>query len=97
VHDMSGNAELSRSVERLRLKVEWMFAGYAASRGESAWIEHRLLVEAIADGNTELAAKVSREHVAKSRLAYLSLLDGPYDRRERGEAARELVVIAPSP
>jgi DNA-binding GntR family transcriptional regulator len=76
VHDMAGNAELSRSLERLRLKVEWMFAGYVATRGEVAWLEHQRLADTIAAGDAEVAARLSKEHVAKSRLAYLELLDG---------------------
>jgi DNA-binding GntR family transcriptional regulator len=75
VHDMAGNAELSRSLERLRLKVEWMFAGYVATRGEVAWLEHQQLADTIAAGDAEVAARLSKEHVAKSRLAYLELLD----------------------
>jgi DNA-binding GntR family transcriptional regulator len=74
VHDMSGNFELSETLKRLRLKVEWMFAGYAASRGGAAWVEHQLLVDAIAAGNPKLAGNHSRDHVARSRLAYLDLL-----------------------
>ena len=75
VHDMAGNVELSHSLERLRLKVEWMFAGYVATRGEVAWVEHQQLADTIESGDAELAAQLSQEHVAKSRLAYLELLD----------------------
>jgi DNA-binding GntR family transcriptional regulator len=74
VHAMSGNAELIVSLERLRLKVAWMFAGYAATRGEAAWSEHAALVEAIAHGDAERAAESSKVHVARSRAAYLDLL-----------------------
>jgi DNA-binding GntR family transcriptional regulator len=75
VHDMAGNVELSHSLERLRLKVEWMFAGYVATRGEVAWVEHQQLADTIESGDAERAAQLSQEHVAKSRLAYLELLD----------------------
>jgi DNA-binding GntR family transcriptional regulator len=72
---MAGNVELSHSLERLRLKVEWMFAGYVATRGEVAWVEHQQLADTIESGDAERAAQLSQEHVAKSRLAYLELLD----------------------
>ena len=75
VHDLAGNLELSLSLERLRLKVEWMFAGYVATRGEAAWVEHQELIDAIAAGKAKVAAALSKEHVKKSRMAYLKLLD----------------------
>ncbi len=74
IHNIGGNIELSRSLERLRLKVEWMFAGYAATRGEAAWVEHQHLADAIRAGDPELAQHCAQDHVAKSRLAYLDLL-----------------------
>jgi DNA-binding GntR family transcriptional regulator len=77
VHAMSGNAELIHSLERLRLKVAWMFAGYAPTRGEAAWNEHAALVDAIANGDAERAAESSKLHVARSRTAYLDLLGEP--------------------
>jgi len=75
VHEMSGNVELIRSLEGLRLKVGWMFAGYAATRGESSWVEHQALVDAISRGDADEAAEISRQHVAGSRIAYLNLLE----------------------
>jgi DNA-binding GntR family transcriptional regulator len=75
VHAMSGNVELIRSLERLRLKVGWMFAGYAATRGESSWVEHQALVDAISRGDADGAAEISRQHIAGSRVAYLNLLE----------------------
>ena len=62
---MSGNVELIRSLEGLRLKVGWMFAGYAAT-GESSWVEHQALVDAISRGDADGAAEISRQHIAGS-------------------------------
>jgi DNA-binding GntR family transcriptional regulator len=95
VHDMAGNAELSRSLERLRLKVEWMFAGYVATRGEEAWLEHQRLADTIAAGDAEVAGRLSKEHVAKSRLAYLELLDRG-DGDDDDGSTRALVVATAS-
>ena len=72
---MSGNVELIRSLGGLRLKVGWMFAGYAATLGESSWVEHQALVDAISRGDADGAAEISRQHIAGSRLAYLNLLE----------------------
>ena len=94
VHAMSGNVELIRSLERLRLKVGWMFAGYASTRGESAWVEHQALVDAIAAGDAEGAAECSRQHIAGSRVAYLHLLDHREAIREDGADAASVMSAA---
>lgn len=75
VYAMAGNAELRVMLEQLRLKVEWIFAGYSAQRGAASWYEHEQLLEAIEAGDAELAGRRSTEHVAASKLAYLERLD----------------------
>ena len=74
IYAMAGNAELERAVGNLRLKVQWMFAGYAVSRGATAWDEHRTLYDSIANGDGEAAERWSSFHVAQSRDAYLALI-----------------------
>ena len=44
-------------------------------RGESSWVEHQALVDAISRGDADGAAEISRQHIAGSRLAYLNLLE----------------------
>jgi DNA-binding GntR family transcriptional regulator len=75
VYAMANNVELRRMLEQLRLKVEWIFAGYSARRGAASWHEHQQLLEAIDAGDADLAGIRSREHVAASKIAYLELLD----------------------
>lgn len=74
IYAMAGNVELQRALGNLRLKVQWMFAGYAVSRGEAAWEEHCTLFEAMAAGDGDTAARWSSFHVAQSRDAYLALI-----------------------
>ena len=74
IYAMAGNAELQRAVANLRLKVQWMFAGYAVSRGQTAWDEHCSLYESIEHGDGDSAARWSSFHVAQSRDAYLALI-----------------------
>jgi DNA-binding GntR family transcriptional regulator len=74
IYGVAGNIEVQRAVINLRLKVQWMFAGYAASRGAAAWHEHRTLYESLANGDGDKAAEWSSFHVSQSRDAYLALI-----------------------
>jgi DNA-binding GntR family transcriptional regulator len=74
VYAMAANAELQRSVDHLRLKVEWIFAGYAATRGEAAWTEHTRIADALDARDPVQAARFATDHVERSKRAYIDML-----------------------
>jgi DNA-binding GntR family transcriptional regulator len=75
VMTMSGNdvlVELAAQVER---RVRWYYTPVARHRGKQSWAEHAALIDAIADGNAERAAKVMAEHTEHTRTSYLEQRD----------------------
>lgn len=77
------NAELHRSVTRMSenkflidfvaqvdQRVRWYYTPIAQVRGRTSWEEHSRLVDAIAAGDGESAARIMREHTEHTRVTY---------------------------
>lgn len=67
---MSGNKFLIQFAAQVDQRVRWYYRPIAQVRGRAAWREHVRLVNAIADGDEDRAAKIMREHTEFTRKAY---------------------------
>lgn len=67
----TSNRLLRRFVEELDQHVRWLFAAVATSRGPSSWTEHAAIVAAVEQHDGALAARLSLDHVRRTREAYL--------------------------
>ena len=56
------NAMLAETIEHLRHLIEWIYSQRIAQRAPRSWEEHSQIVDAIAGGDAEEAARVAREH-----------------------------------
>lgn len=70
VSEMSGNMFLIGFAAQLDRRVRWYYTPIAEVRGQAAWREHVELVDAIADGDEDLAARIMREHTEATREAF---------------------------
>ncbi|MEU6999349.1 GntR family transcriptional regulator [Nonomuraea sp. NPDC046570] len=82
---LSGNKVLAELAAQVARRVRWYHTPVARQRGVSSWQEHAELIEAIADGDEERAARVMREHTEHTRLSYLE------------QRAKEPIEPAPQP
>jgi DNA-binding GntR family transcriptional regulator len=72
ITQMSGNKVLMELAGQVDRRVRWYHTPVAKSRGKKAWDEHAALIEAIAEGDAESAARLMREHTEHTRQSYLS-------------------------
>lgn len=66
---------LSDLLQPIGSRIEWMHAthgGYTANRGSSTWTQHRRIFELVTDGAVEEAAEAMRDHLVRSRDAFLA-------------------------
>lgn len=68
----SGNELLRDELARLSHVIEWIYAERIVERSAESWAEHRLIVDAIADGDEDAAVTSACTHIANARDAYLS-------------------------
>ncbi|MFE3449103.1 GntR family transcriptional regulator [Nonomuraea sp. NPDC059194] len=68
---LSGNKVLAELAAQVARRVRWYHTPVARQRGLASWREHEDLIDAIADGNEEMAAQIMREHTEHTRVAYL--------------------------
>lgn len=77
VFSAARNSVLTRMLVDLEKHAMWHFSAIATARGMHSWHEHGSLLDAMADGDAERAAKEMRDHVTASREAYRrTALDG---------------------
>ncbi len=70
VGDASNNQTAVGLVEQLRARSELEYAGKLPRRAESSWKEHTAILEAIAAGDPEGAARCVREHLKQAAAAW---------------------------
>ncbi|MHA6628246.1 GntR family transcriptional regulator [Pseudonocardia sichuanensis] len=75
VMKMSGNDVLVELAAQVDRRVRWYYTPVARHRGEQSWIEHAALIDAIAAGDAEEAAKVMAAHTEHTRRSYLEQRD----------------------
>ncbi|MEV0598994.1 GntR family transcriptional regulator [Streptomyces sp. NPDC050315] len=68
--EMAGNAVLAELAEQVGRRVRWYHTPVARQRGQQSWIEHRELIELIAEGDGPRAAEMMRTHTEHTRQAY---------------------------
>lgn len=69
IADLSGNVALAELIEYVVRRTRWYFGTSAPKDRRSRRDEHHDVLEAIVDGNEELAAKRMGEHVERLRVA----------------------------
>ncbi len=76
---ISGNKVLVELIAQVDRRVRWYYTPVARNRGARSWEEHAVLVQAIADGDSERAADTMRRHTELTRQSYLehSTADAP--------------------
>ncbi|MBO0822314.1 MAG: GntR family transcriptional regulator [Actinobacteria bacterium] len=67
---LAGNAALAELAGIVGRRVRWYYRMVAPMRGPESSAEHLELVEAIAAGDEDRAAKAAREHTERTRSAY---------------------------
>ncbi|MFI8993417.1 GntR family transcriptional regulator [Streptomyces sp. NPDC053542] len=68
--EMAGNAVLAELAEQVGRRVRWYYTPVARQRGQQSWIEHRELIELIAEGDGPRAAEMMRTHTEHTRQTY---------------------------
>jgi DNA-binding GntR family transcriptional regulator len=80
VAEAGGNYTLARLIQPLADKVRLVHAAIRNRRAMTAWDEHARILQAIVDGDEDLAEELARKHVEASRDEYFRTL-GPPNRR----------------
>jgi DNA-binding GntR family transcriptional regulator len=62
----SGNTSLNTIVSQLRHKIAWVYAVEPPRRATDSWNEHQLIVDALEQGDAELARAVTIEHIRQA-------------------------------
>lgn len=68
---LSGNNVLVELIAQVDRRVRWYYTPVARHRGAQSWEEHAVLIQAIADGDSERAADAMRRHTELTRQSYL--------------------------
>jgi DNA-binding GntR family transcriptional regulator len=71
IHRKAANPVLVDLVQVLDKRLRWYFSAVAMERAPEAWIEHRELVEALAEGDRARAVVLTRAHSERTRTAYV--------------------------
>jgi DNA-binding GntR family transcriptional regulator len=67
---LSGNAVLAEMIATVDRRVRWYYAPLALTRGKDAWSEHADIIDAIASGRPDEAARLMNQHTERTRTAY---------------------------
>ncbi|GAB3212418.1 GntR family transcriptional regulator [Marinactinospora thermotolerans] len=70
ITELSGNTVLAELAGQVARRVRWYHALVVLDRGAAAWDEHARIIDAIAAGDAEQAARLMREHTEATRRAY---------------------------
>ena len=70
VMELAGNAVLAELAAQVDRRVRWYYTPVARQRGLSSWVEHRLLIDAIAARDELRAGLLMREHTEHTRRSY---------------------------
>ncbi|WP_046471775.1 GntR family transcriptional regulator [Allosalinactinospora lopnorensis] len=71
ISELSGNQVLADLAAQVARRVSWYHALVVRDRGAESWEEHARIIEAIAEGDHECAARLMREHTDATRRVYL--------------------------
>lgn len=68
--EVSGNASLVAIHQLIRHKIQWVYASNIDRRAADSWREHEAIMTAVLEGNSDLAALLTRAHIARSAMHY---------------------------
>lgn len=68
--EVSGNTSLIAIHQLIRHKIQWVYTSNMDSRAADSWREHEMIMSAVLDGNSDLAAVLIRAHIAQSAAHY---------------------------
>src|SRR5262249_35090420 len=63
---LSGNSSLIAIHQLIRHKIQWVYSSTMDSRAAESWREHEMIMAALLDGDSHLAADLVRAHIAQS-------------------------------
>lgn len=69
VVEAGGNSVLEQSMEMLQKRITWYFAGVVAARAVFSWDEHEAILEALQEGDVELAGERMARHVHRTQAS----------------------------
>jgi DNA-binding GntR family transcriptional regulator len=72
--EMAQNTMLAEHLERLSDLIRWIYAERIQQRSADSWHEHQHIVDAIAAGDADAAARQAAHHVALARDAFLDTI-----------------------
>ncbi|GAB3440502.1 GntR family transcriptional regulator [Streptomonospora sediminis] len=75
VIEASGNRVLAELAAQVDRRVRWYYAPIARSRGMASWDEHAGIIDAIAAGEPDQAARLMNDHTERTRLTYHDKID----------------------
>ncbi|QBI54228.1 GntR family transcriptional regulator [Streptomonospora litoralis] len=78
VIEASGNRVLAELASQVDRRVRWYYAPIARSRGMASWDEHAGIIEAVAAGDADEAARLMNEHTERTRLTYHENFDAGF-------------------
>lgn len=67
----SGNNQLVLLMKQYSQRIAWMFSRSAETRGERAWEEHAIIVDAVQRRDAEFASKHAKDHIEASRRQFV--------------------------
>ncbi|MCX5239151.1 GntR family transcriptional regulator [Streptomyces prunicolor] len=70
IMELAGNAVLAELAAQVDRRVRWYYTPVARQRGLTSWVEHRLLIDAIAARDELRAGLLMREHTEHTRRSY---------------------------
>lgn len=70
VAEASGNDELVELLRVIRSRVDWLFAVDIEERSPGSWSDHRLICDAILNGDQRTASELMTSHVFKDEQLY---------------------------
>ncbi|EFE65959.1 GntR family transcriptional regulator [Streptomyces viridosporus] len=70
IMELAGNTVLAGLAAQVDRRVRWYYTPVARQRGGQSWVEHRDLIDAIADRDEQRATRLMREHTEHTRRSY---------------------------
>ncbi|MGW0836787.1 GntR family transcriptional regulator [Streptomyces prunicolor] len=70
IMELAGNAVLAGLAAQVDRRVRWYYTPVARQRGLTSWVEHRLLIDAIAARDELRASLLMSEHTEHTRRSY---------------------------
>jgi DNA-binding GntR family transcriptional regulator len=70
IAEASGSTILNHLIDQLRHKIAWVYSVELPRRAEDSWVEHQMIVAALARGDADSAAALMVAHVRGAETAY---------------------------